>query len=226
MAQTPQPKITRQPSLDSDSDQAPVSTPTPTQALPVHGPPALPSVKRHRGWRIALITIASVVAGIVIVIGIITLGVRSMQTDQQNEMYEIVHSKEADKAFRKDLLNMDPLAFTDKGVIQSYEIGDDTISHNPMGGINLALYINGDEDLYESVTLNRRNGEGPLEVGGSSTSIKLYDLVGLNNQRYGVTAPAYPDDAVKEYAEQLKKLNESGNEPTGGKSERNGDGDE
>ena len=184
-----------------------------------------PPVKRHEWWRAALIIVGAVVAVVLIVVTIITLGVRSMQTSQHDDMYQIVHSKEADKAFREDL-NMDPLAFTDKGVIHSYVIDDASISHNPMGGINVVLYVNGDKELDESVTLDRYSADGPLEVGPSSSSVKLYDLIGLNNQRYGVTSPLYPDDIAKEYAEQLKKLNQSGNEQTEDKSERNGDGDE
>ena len=149
-----------------------------------------------------------------------------MKTDQQNEMYEIVHSKEADKAFREALLGYDPLAFTDKGVVHSYVIDDSTIHHNPMGAINVTGYVNGDHRLDVLFTLYRRNGTGPLEEVGGSYAEKLYDLIGLNNQRYGVTSPLYPDDVAKEYAEQLKKLNQSDKEQTEGKSGRNGVGNE
>ena len=127
-----------------------------------------------------------------------------METSQQNDMHEIVHSKEADHAFRESFKNMDPLAFTDKGVIHSYVIDDKTIGHNPMGGINVALYVNGDEDLYKSATLNRYNGEGPLEVGGSSNAIKLVDLIEENNKKYGVNPSSLPSDVAMNYAEDIR----------------------
>ena len=126
-----------------------------------------------------------------------------MKTDQQNEMYEIVHSKEADKVFREGCKNIDPLAFTDKGVIHSYVIDDKTIGHNPMGGINVAFYINGDKDLYASITLNRFNGDGPLEGGGGSYAAQLDDLIIANNKKYGVDPSSNPSHTARERTEDL-----------------------
>ena len=52
----------------------------------------------------------------------------------QQEMVRIVHSKEVKELIVHDLKLKDPNAFTSKGKIQSYEIDDKTIEHNPMGG--------------------------------------------------------------------------------------------
>ena len=62
--------------------------------------------------------------------------------DFQNEMVQIVHSKEVEKLIVHDLKLKDPNAFTEKGKIQSYEIDDKTIEHNPMGGIMFDVIIN------------------------------------------------------------------------------------
>lgn len=53
----------------------------------------------------------------------------------QQEMVRIVHSKEVKELIVHDLKQEDPDAFTETGKIQSYEIDDETIEHNPMGGI-------------------------------------------------------------------------------------------
>ena len=50
-------------------------------------------------------------------------------------MVRIVHSKEVKKVIEEELKELDPNALTPKGKIQSYEIDDKTIEHNPMGGI-------------------------------------------------------------------------------------------
>ena len=55
----------------------------------------------------------------------------------QQEMVRIVHSKEVERLIVHDLKLKDPNAFTSKGKIQSYEIDDKTIEHNPMGGLCL-----------------------------------------------------------------------------------------
>ena len=52
----------------------------------------------------------------------------------QQEMVRIVHSNEVKELIVYDLKQEDPDAFTEKGKIQSYEIDDETIEHNPMGG--------------------------------------------------------------------------------------------
>ena len=160
-------------------------------------------------------------AAIIIVITLVTLGVLAKPTNQNN-MYHIVHSEEAENVFREGCKNLDPLAFTDKGVIHSYVIDDASIRHNPMGGINVAFYINGDEDLYASITLNPRNGDGPLEGGGGSYWAKLDDLIIANNKTYGVNPSSDPDDVAMNYAENLQDPDSPREEHTRDEADRNG----
>ena len=76
----------------------------------------------------------------------------------QKEMVTVVKSDEAKIIFEKSLRNLDPNALTPKGEIQSYEVDYDSIKHNPMGGINVTLYVNNDKKLEINFTLDKVNG--------------------------------------------------------------------
>lgn len=82
-----------------------------------------------------------------IIIALIAGGAFAVHEKNYLEMKQIVHSAEADKAFRDSLKGYDPRAFTKLGVIHSYVIDDKSISHNPMGGIDVTIYVNGDHKL-------------------------------------------------------------------------------
>ena len=98
--------------------------------------------------------------------------------DFQNEMVQIVHSKEVEKLIVDDLKQEDPDAFTEKGKIQSYEIDDETIEHNPMGGIMFKVIINGDKEITGSMGLRKRSEDGPIRSVGMSTSVGFQELMG------------------------------------------------
>ena len=76
-----------------------------------------------------------------------------------------------------DLKQEDPAAFTAKGKIQSYEIDDETIEHNPMGGIMFEVIINGDKKITGSMGLWKRSEVGPIESVGMDTSVGLQELM-------------------------------------------------
>ncbi|MDN5021990.1 MULTISPECIES: DUF1310 family protein [unclassified Streptococcus] len=89
----------------------------------------------------------------------------------QQEMVRIVHSQEVKKLIVDDLKQEDPDAFTENGKIQSYEIDDETIEHNPMGGIMFKVIINGDKEITGSMGLRKRSEDGPIRSVGMSTSV-------------------------------------------------------
>ena len=95
----------------------------------------------------------------------------------QQEMVRIVHSKEVRELIVHDLKQEDPDAFTEKGKIQSYEIDDETIEHNPMGGIMFDVTINEDEDIIGSVGLWKTSSDGPIESVGMDASDGLQKLM-------------------------------------------------
>ena len=97
--------------------------------------------------------------------------------DFQNEMVEIVHSKEVEKLIEEELKATDPDALTPKGKIQSYEIDDKTIEHNPMGGIMFRIIINGDKEITENFGLRKYSEDGPIEQVGVSRSVELQKLL-------------------------------------------------
>ena len=97
--------------------------------------------------------------------------------DFQNEMVRIVHSQEVKKLIVDDLKQEDPDAFTENGKIQSYEIDDKTIEHNPMGGIMFRIIINGDKEITENFGLRKYSEDGPIEQVGVSRSVELRKLL-------------------------------------------------
>ena len=97
--------------------------------------------------------------------------------DFQNEMVEIVHSKEVEKLIDEDLQATDPDALTPKGKIKSYEIDDKTIEHNPMGGIMFEVTINGNKEITGSMGLRKYSEDGPIESVGMDESEGLQKLM-------------------------------------------------
>ena len=97
--------------------------------------------------------------------------------DFQNEMVEIVHSKEVEKLIEEELKATDPDALTPKGKIRSYAIDNKTIEHNPMGGIMFRIIINGDKEITENFGLRKYSEDGPIEQVGVSKSVEFQDLV-------------------------------------------------
>ena len=97
--------------------------------------------------------------------------------DFQQEMVRIVHSKEVKKVIEEELKELDPNSLTPKGKIQSYEINDKTIEHNPMGGIMFRIIINGDKEITENFGLRKYSEDGPIEQVGVSTSVGFQNLL-------------------------------------------------
>ena len=97
--------------------------------------------------------------------------------DFQHEMVQIVHSKEVEKLIEEELKATDPDALTPKGKIQSYEIDDKTIEHNPMGGIMFKVIINGNKEITGGMGLRKRSEDGPIRSVGMSTSVGFQELM-------------------------------------------------
>ena len=97
--------------------------------------------------------------------------------DFQHEMVQIVHSKEVEKLIEEELKATDPDALTPKGKIQSYEIDDKTIEHNPMGGIRFDVFIKGDKEITGSLGLWKTSKDGPIESVGMDASKGLQKLM-------------------------------------------------
>ena len=97
--------------------------------------------------------------------------------DFQQEMIRIVHSEEVKELIVHDLKQEDPDAFTETGKIQSYKIDDETLEHNPMGGIMFEVIINVDKEITGSMGLRKRSEDGPIRSVGMSTSVGFQELM-------------------------------------------------
>ena len=89
---------------------------------------------------------------LLVVIGIIIIGIGGKvmldNKKQEDRMIKIVNSQEAKEVFENGLKVLDSKAFTEEGIIKSYEIDEKSIKHNPMGGINVTLFANKKSNLY------------------------------------------------------------------------------
>ncbi|AGZ22334.1 DUF1310 family protein [Streptococcus suis] len=92
--------------------------------------------------------VMKVIIGILLVIGIGIGGIKLMQKIEHDQMVEIVKSEEVRGIIEKTLVNEDPQALTQNGLIKSYKIDYSTIRKNPMGGIMFNVIINDDAKLY------------------------------------------------------------------------------
>ena len=119
--------------------------------------------KKRKGCRLIF---SLMILGLVVWIG---LKVKDYLEFQQ-EMVRIVHSQEVKKLIVDDLKQKDSAAFTETGKIQSYEIDDETIEHNPMGGIMFEVILNGNKEITGSMGLRIYSEDGPIESVGMDES--------------------------------------------------------
>ncbi|MBF2686977.1 DUF1310 family protein [Listeria welshimeri] len=119
-----------------------------------------------------------IILGIVIIV-ILGIGVKFYMDEKKlnEEMMNVVYSDEAKEVFEKRLTNLDAKAFTEEGIIQSYEIDKESIERSPIGGINVTLLINKDLEWYITYTLGKYNGK--LDGGGASISKELTKKLNL-----------------------------------------------
>lgn len=113
------------------------------------------------------------------VITFLSLGVKFYMDEKKinEEMMNVVFSDEAKRVFENGLKNLDAKALTGKGVINSYEIDKKSIKQNPMGGIDVTLYVNENPELYVFFTLNNTDDKKMIDDGGGN-SAKLEMLLG------------------------------------------------
>jgi len=118
-----------------------------------------------------------VLFSILAVIGITVGGCSMHQYQKKQEMIAIATSEEAKKVYENHMRALDPKALTDDGIIKSYEIDKDTLYYNPMGGMEVTVYVNDDEDLEFQFGIIEDN-EGILKSSGYIYSGKLAKLLG------------------------------------------------
>ncbi|MBC1432527.1 DUF1310 domain-containing protein [Listeria welshimeri] len=106
------------------------------------------------------------------VITFLGIGVKFYMDEKKinEEMMNVVFSDEAKRVFENGLKNLDAKALTGKGVINSYEIDKKSIKQNPMGGIDVTLYVNENPELYVFFTLNNTDDKKMIDDGGGNSA--------------------------------------------------------
>ena len=122
--------------------------------------------------------LAKVLLGLLVVVGVIVGSYKIMEVIQNNEMNHIVKSEETKEIVENYLKYLDADALTDKGKIVSYQIDEQSIEHNPMGGIMFTVFLNDDSELYVRMTLEKYHETGEIQQSGGGYAKKVKDLVG------------------------------------------------
>ena len=119
-----------------------------------------------------------VLLGLFVVVGLVVGGYTIMGVVRNHEMVQIVKSDEVKEIVENYLRYLDNDALTDKGKIVSYQIDEQSIEHNPMGGIMFTVLLNDDSELYVRMTLEKNHETGKIQRSGGGYAKKVKDLVG------------------------------------------------
>lgn len=118
-----------------------------------------------------------VLLALFVVVGLVVGGYTIMGIVRNNEMVYIVKSDEVKEIVENYLRYLDNDALTDKGKIISYQIDEQSIEHNPMGGIMFTVFLNDDSELYVRMTLEKNHETGKIQQSGGGYAKKVKDLV-------------------------------------------------
>lgn len=122
--------------------------------------------------------IIRVLIGLFVVVGLVVVGYTIMEIVRNHEMVQIVKRDEVKEIVENYLRYLDNDALTDKGKIVSYQIDEQSIEHNPMGGIMFTVFLNDDSELYVRMTLEKHHETGKIQQSGGGYAKKVKDLVG------------------------------------------------
>ena len=94
------------------------------------------------------------------------------------EKYKIEHIVKSDKAktaIENMLKKMENKALTPEGEIKSYKIDYNKVEKNPMGGINISVIVNDNEEMIVNTTLEK-NSKGEYIIDSTAISPELWKL--------------------------------------------------
>lgn len=112
---------------------------------------------------------------ILLIIGVVGL-ICGKDYIESKRIEHIVKGDEVKKAIESMLMDIDDKALTPEGVIKSYKIDYGKVRKNPMGGINIIIIVNNDDELFIETTLSKYSQNGNYETGGLGVSQKLSEL--------------------------------------------------
>ena len=94
------------------------------------------------------------------------------------EKYKIEHIVKSDKAkiaIENMLKKMENKALIPEGKIKSYKIDYNKVKKNPMGGINISVIVNDNEEMIVNTTLEK-DWRGEYKTGARTISPELWKL--------------------------------------------------
>ena len=94
------------------------------------------------------------------------------------EKYKIEHIVKSDKAktaVENLLKKIENKALTSDGKIKSYKIDYSKVKKNPMGGINISVIVNDNEEMIVNTTLEK-NSRGEYIIDSTAISPELWKL--------------------------------------------------
>ena len=103
------------------------------------------------------------------------------QSAKKQEMIQIAESKKMKVAIENMLTKLDSKALTPEGKIKSYKISKDDLDYNPMGGILVKIFINNDEKLVLSTTIQEDTTTKKYEETYFGETEELSDLLTSNH---------------------------------------------
>ena len=98
-----------------------------------------------------------------------------------NKMENIVKSDKTKEAIEAMLKKMEAKALTPEGNIKSYKIDYDKVKANPMGGINISVIVNDNEELRVNTTLEKDSTGDGYKTGARTISPELWKMTDRGN---------------------------------------------
>ena len=118
-----------------------------------------------------------ILIGILLLIGIGIGGIAYMQHKEHEKMVTIATSQEARKVYEDYFKQLDSEALTAQGKIRTYEINENDLEYNPMGGLSVLIVINEDKQLYVRLLIIESSETGSYEISGSVKSASFVNLL-------------------------------------------------
>jgi hypothetical protein len=118
-----------------------------------------------------------ILIGILLLIGIGIGGFAYMQHKEHEKMVTIATSQEARKVYEDYFKQLDSEALTAQGKIRTYEINENDLEYNPMGGLSVLIVINEDKQLYVRLLIIESSETGSYEISGSVKSASFVNLL-------------------------------------------------
>ena len=111
---------------------------------------------------------------VIVIIALLIIG--KIQIDKYR-IKSITYGEEGKAAIENMLKIMDEKALTPEGKIKSYKIDDSYTERNPMGGVNISIIVNDDEDMILNTTISQDKYNGGYKTEAMSISPKLDEIM-------------------------------------------------